>query len=95
MKVTAIAKAKPIVGFFFLMYLLSGCGSQVGYANSTLKCNQAEDAVNQAQQEYDEAMQALPKAGKDKNAQKKIVETVKNLLEAEEKAFQVCNRTSG
>lgn len=95
MKVTAIAKRQPIVGFFFLMYLLSGCGTQVSYAGSTLKCNQAENVVNQAQQEYDEAMQALPKAGKDKNAQKKIVEKVKNLLEAEEKAFQTCNRISG
>lgn len=95
MNVTTVAKAKPIVGFFFLMYLLSGCGNQVSYANSTLKCHQAEDAVNQAQQEYDDAMQALPKAGKDKKAQKKIVEKVKSLLEAEEKAFQVCNRVNG
>jgi ABC-type multidrug transport system fused ATPase/permease subunit len=95
MKFTAATKAKPIVGFFFLMYLLSGCGTQISYAGSTLKCNEAENAVNQAQQEYDEAMQALPKAGKDKNAQKKIVEKVKNLLEAEENALQICNRVSG
>lgn len=95
MKVTAVTKTKPIVGFFFLMYLLSGCGTQVGYASSTLKCHQAEESVNQAQQEYDEAMQALPKAGKDKKTQKKIVEKVKNLLEFEEKAFEACNRVSG
>src|ERR687885_100901 len=95
MKLTAVAtahkKAKPILGIFFLMFLLSGCVTQVSYKAQTLKCNQAEEAVNQAQKEYDAATEELDKKPKDANIKKNLPLKMQTLQEVQEKAFLMCN----
>ncbi len=95
MKLTAVAtakkKLKPTLGIFFLMFLLSGCVTPVGYKAQTLKCSEAEEAVNQAEKEYDAATAQLTKKPKDADIKTNFSGKMKNLQEAQQKAFLVCN----
>jgi hypothetical protein len=96
MKFTTVAsvqkKAELILGFLWLIFLLTGCITQMSSAGQPMNCSKAEEAVNEAQTQYDQALSLLAKSAKDENINRAIALKVKNLEEAEEKAFEICHQ---
>ena len=82
-------KVKLIVGILLLMILLNGCGVPIKQSSSLQVCRDAEKAVQNAQQQSDEAIQNLSQT-KDKNVSQTTAASLQTLQEAEENAFEKC-----
>lgn len=97
MKFTPVAKANKkavsILGILFLMFLSSGCFAKVGHSGQRSKCNKAEEAVQEAQKQSDDAIKALAKT-KNETTSKNVALTLRTLQEAEQNAFEMCNPAS-
>lgn len=93
MKFTATAKSnenvKSIVGILFLLFLLDGCAYPQGRPET---CREAEKAVTGAENQYNDAFLTLSKGNKDQSITKSAAEKIRNLQQAQEKAFEVCNQ---
>ncbi len=85
-------KAESIVGIFFLMFLSSGCVTYASDVGQTSKCNQAQQAVERAQKEFDAAILELDSKPKDERTSKSVASTTPNLGTLEEKAYDLCYR---
>jgi hypothetical protein len=98
MKFTAVAQTKKpvlsIAGIFFLLFFLGGCVTSVSQVGQITKCRQAEQAVNTAQKQFDDSILDLAKKPTDQTLKNNVPAKVKSLLEAEEKAYQMCHRVS-
>lgn len=93
MNVTIQAKKfKSSVAVVFLLFFLSSCADGVGQVGVMTKCRQAEVAVDAAQKQYDQAMSELGKNPTDERIKNAVPIKTQNLLETEEKAYQMCNR---
>lgn len=94
MKVTVVQanKFKSSLGCVILFFALTGCANGVGQVGVMTKCRQAEVAVDAAQKEYSDAVLNLQKNPTDLQAKKAIPAKTQNLQDAEEKAFEMCNR---
>jgi hypothetical protein len=96
MKFAPVAKAKKkaesIVGIFFLMFLSSGCVSYVSDGGQISKCNQAQQAVDRAQKQFDAAIVELASKPKDEATSKSVASTTPNLGTLEEDAYDLCYR---
>lgn len=96
MKANVAAKAhnqvKSIVGISFLMFFLGGCVSPVSQGAQSIKCRQAEEAVNSAQKQFDDVIVDLAKTSQGQSTKTSVPAKVQSLQEAEEKAYEVCNR---
>jgi hypothetical protein len=82
-------KVKSLVGILFLLFLLDGCAYQRG---RTQTCSEVEKAVTGAENQYNDAFLELGNGSKDQNIIRSAGEKIKNLQEAQEKAFEVCNQ---
>ena len=93
MKFTATAKSnenvKSIVGILFLLFLLDGCAYPQERHET---CSEAEKAVTGAENQYNNAFVALSEGNKNQSITKSAGEKIRNLQEAQEKAFEVCNQ---
>lgn len=76
------------------MFLLSGCITLVDQTETRLKCREAEKAVIQAEQEYDNASYELFNGKKDEATINNFLDKMQTLGDTQEKAFQVCNIVS-
>jgi hypothetical protein len=96
MKVNAATKAQnqiqSIVGISLLMFCLGGCVTPVSKAGQSVKCRQAEEAVNTAQKQFDDVILDLAKTPQGESTKTSVPAKVQSLQEAEEKAYEVCNR---
>jgi outer membrane PBP1 activator LpoA protein len=86
-------KAKLIVGILLLTILLNGCRVPIRQGSSLQACRDAEKAVENAQQQSDEAIQDLSQS-KDKNTFKSTAAKLQTLQEAEENAFEKCYKVN-
>lgn len=95
MQFTAVAqvkkKVKSIVGILFLISFLSGCVVPGERGASSRNCRQAEDAVKQAQKQYEDVNQKFANGSKDQNTNSDLATAAKNLGDAEETAIRMCN----
>lgn len=89
--VQAKKKVKSILGIGFLVFFLNGCVTTVSQAGNTVKCRQAEEAVNLAQKQYDDAFEGFANKPTDESTKKSVPATVQSLQETQEKAFEMCN----
>ena len=85
-------KAETIVGFFFLMCLLNGCVSADTQAGQTSQCNKAQEAVNQAEKEFNASLQEFANKPQDGNTSISVATKTPNLGTLQENAFNVCYR---
>lgn len=96
MKLTLVTqprkKSKPIVRILLLTIFLGGCGLPIKQESSLQACREAEQVVQNAQQESDQAIGNLSKA-KDENSSKTTAVNLQSLQEAEEKAFEKCYKS--
>lgn len=93
MKVTvAQDQVKSIVGISCLMFFLGGCVTPVNQGAQSMKCRQAEEAVNSAQKQFDDVILDLAKTPQGKSIKKSVPDKVQSLQEAEEKAYEICSR---
>jgi PBP1b-binding outer membrane lipoprotein LpoB len=95
MKFTAVTQTKKkvasMIGILFLIFFLGGCLAPVNRVGSIRSCQQAETAVKQAQKQFDDANLQLTKGSLNPNISSNLAATMKNLQEAEETAFKMCN----
>ncbi|MCA1995521.1 MAG: hypothetical protein LDL41_26255 [Coleofasciculus sp. S288] len=86
-------KVKSITGVLFLTFLGSGCVGQANQTGGIQTCKQADAAVEVAQQQYDNAIQKLATGEITPNTTPSV-SIIQNLQEAEETAFEICNKFS-
>ncbi len=94
MKVNVVQanKFKSSFAVVFLLLSLVGCVNGASQVGVMTKCRQAEVAVDAAQQQYDQAVSNLGKKQTDEQVKNAVPTSAKSLREAEEKAFEMCNR---
>ncbi len=66
--------------------------NQINPIGSYQTCNEAEEAVKAAQNQYNDAIQELANGRKDANLMKIVSVKFQSRQEAEEHAFAICNR---
>lgn len=66
--------------------------NQINQIGSYQTCNEAEEAVIAAQNQYNDAIQELANGRKDANLMKVVSVKFQSRQEAEEQAFAICNR---
>ncbi len=84
--------AQLIFGLVVLMILLSSCVTVRDRTAYVLKCQDAEKAISKAEKEFNEAAQELVQGNKDEKMLSSISKKMQTLAEAQESAFQFCNR---
>ncbi len=94
MKFTEVSQPKNKVKLslvIIFMFLLNGCVIPTNQTKSRLQCIEAERAVSQAENEYDDASYELFKGQKEENTINNFLVKMQSLGDAQEKAFQACN----